>query len=162
MKDPQTNEFMMHTLQRFWKNEDITDTPLAWRDTGLKSSQDGVDSLQVLSMRKRKAEEFKSWYRTCIFFIKKVIFKQGVISVLTSEESSAFFWPAQLQPFGNKKKTYFLLHLWKGFEMAKTSMMCPLSVKMIGLNKRTKWSWQPPKPNTVFDCTRPPIWMDVL
>ena len=49
MKDPQTNEFMMHTLQKFWKNEDFTDTPLAWRDTGLKSSQGGLDSLQALS-----------------------------------------------------------------------------------------------------------------
>ena len=47
-RSPNTNEVMMHTLQKFWKNEDFTDTPLAWRDTGLKSSQDGVDSLQAL------------------------------------------------------------------------------------------------------------------
>ena len=59
------------------------------------------------------------------------------------------------------RRTSFLLRLWKGFEMSKTSMMCPLPVKMIGLNKRTKWSWQPPKPKTVFNGTRLPIWMDV-
>ena len=44
-----TNEIMMHTLQIFWKNEDIIGAPLAWRDTGLKSSQGGRDSLQALS-----------------------------------------------------------------------------------------------------------------
>ena len=34
---------------KFWKIEDITDAPLAWRDTDLKSSQGGLDSLQALS-----------------------------------------------------------------------------------------------------------------
>ena len=162
MKDPQTNEFMMHTLQRFWKNEDITDTPLAWRDTGLKSSQDGVDSLQVLSKRKRKAEEFKFWYRTCIFCIKESYFQARGHLCLDFRGKWCLFCDLPSFNLLGIKRTSFLLRLWKGFEMAKTSMMCPLSVKMIGLNKRTKWSWQPPKPNTVFNCTRPPIWMDVL
>ena len=35
-----------------------------------------------------------------------------------------------------------LLCLWKGFETAKTSEMCPWSVKMMGLSKHTRWSLQ--------------------
>ena len=51
----------------------------------------------------------------------------GVISVLTTEESGAFLWLAQLQPLGNQKNIFSspsLQRLWNDEDFHDVPLVC--------------------------------------